>query len=160
MPHHNRLLKPKPKVMWTQDAPGYKVHYVEEFPLDKLRYKDLWELDELGRPWREALRDDIKERGMRTPLIVWNHHMGNPHLQHMSKKPYILMNGRNRMWALVSLGYTHAPAIVSGECEYPSIEIRNASELRPYWSDGTLMVTNKGLEVFGKTDPRKREYPK
>lgn len=159
MPHRKKIVHGKPVVEWRASK-IYPVHYCEEFPLNKLRYKDLWAVDEAGRPWRAALRDDIKERGMRTPLIVWNHHLEDPMLRHMSKKPYILMNGRNRMWALIDLGYTHAPAIVSGECEYPSIELANADELRRYWPDGTLIVTDKGLEVSGKTVPTKYIYPK
>ena len=135
------------------------LHYCPEFPLERLRYRDLWELDELGRAWREALRDDIKERGIRTPLLVWNHHLTDPHVKHLSKKPYLLMNGRNRMWALRSLGHTHAPAIVSGECEYPAEPLKNAEEVLQYWPDGHMVVKEHGIEVTGKTNPKRHEYP-
>jgi hypothetical protein len=154
-----RIVNGHGKVLWPQDG-KYNVFYCEQFPLEHLRYKDLWELDELGREWREALREDIKERGMKVPLIVWNHHRERIDLAHLSKKPYMLMNGRNRMWAIRDLGWTHAPAIVSGSCEFPCHRMAGPQDLEQYWPDGTLIVSNKGLEVGGKTDARQRIYPK
>jgi hypothetical protein len=150
----------KPTVEWRADSGKMRVWYCEAFPLERLRYKDLWELDELGRKWREALRDDIKNRGMKTPLVVWNHYLGTMDQAYLSKKPYMLRVGRNRMWALVDLEWTHAPVIGTGDCEYEHEELCSAQDILKYWKDGSMIVQNWGLDVTGKVDATEYKYPK
>lgn len=145
-----------PSVKWEDRS--VKMFYCPEFPLELLRYKDLWEKDELGRPWRDALRKNIAKYGMKSPLLVWNHHLGNPHLSHLSKKPYLLRTGRNRLWAIVSLGWTHAHAIVTGSCEFDCTELRSEDEILEHWPDGDLVIDKEGVWAKNKIDPRRMEY--
>jgi hypothetical protein len=158
-------MPPKPKYSdklsecsWHPKA-KYRVYFCPEFPLNILRYRDLWELDPIGRTWRAALREDIRTRGMKVPLLVWNHQHDDLELRQIINKPYWLRVGRNRMWALRDLGYTTAPAVVTGVCEYPAEEITDCARLREVWPDGHISVEAKGIAVYNKTDPTSFTYP-
>lgn len=158
-------MPPKPKysdrlseVSWSPKA-QYTMWYCPEFPLDRLRYRDLDALDPLGRTWRRAMQADIAKRGMRVPLLVWNHQDQFIDLAQIINKPYHLRVGRNRLWAIKDLGWTHAPAVVSGRCEFPCEQITTEERLRELWPDGHISVEPQGVHVYNKTDPTAFIYP-
>jgi hypothetical protein len=158
MPPKLKIVSGNPKVTWDP-ATQYTVWYCPEFPLDRLRYRDLSKLDPIGDTWRFPLRDDIKARGMRVPLLVWNHQSADPTLRMIFNKPYHLRVGRNRMWAIKDLGWTHAPAIVTGSCEFPCEQILTEEQLGAYWPDGHISVEPQGINVYNKTNPTNFVYP-
>lgn len=148
----------KRDVRWDADV-KYRIWYCPQLPLKLLRYRDLEALDPLGNGWRKALLEDVKQRGLVCPLLVLNHQHTDPELKLLLPKPYFLRVGRNRRWAIEKLGWTHAPCIVTGECEYECTEITTPEQLKAVWTDGRLHVSKAMIYVYEKTDAARYEAP-
>jgi hypothetical protein len=155
-------------VAWPKPV-AYPIYYVPRFPLEILRYRDLASLDPLGLEWRKALLEDISARGLKCPMLVLNHQqMKNsggshlfPDLAMVINKPFHLRVGRNRRWALRELGWTHAPAVVTGPIR-PDMDgelVTTAERLQQVWTDGDLRVEKDMVYCVGKCDPTERIYP-
>lgn len=148
-----------PSVRWDKNVP-YDVWYCEAFPLERLRYRDLYEVDPGGRAWRQSLLEDIKRRGVRGgPMVVWNHQHDDPELRCIYTKPYHLRVGRNRMWVFRQLGITHAPCIVTGEIDVEPSHLLDRDGLMACVTDGDWEVSRGGVYVRNKTDASSCEYP-
>ena len=155
-------------VSWPKPV-EYPIHFVPKFPLEILRYRDLASKDPLGVSWRKALLEDISARGLKCPMLVVNHQtMRNeggsylfPDLYAVMSKPYHLRVGRNRRWALRELGWTEAPALVTGPVkpEWDAELITTPERLPEVWTDGDLRVEKGMIYCTGKCDPSEREYP-
>lgn len=157
MPRKIKYTKVTPSVQWDADVP-YDVWYVPQFPLKRLRYRDLDAIDGLGIAARQRLQDDIKQRGMKCPLLVFNHQHLDPELKMLINKPYHLRVGRNRRFVLERLGWTSAPCIVTGPCEFPGVKL-TPETLPTYWTDGNMHLTKNMVYVHNKTDFLAYEYP-
>jgi len=155
-------------VSWPKPV-KYPIYFVPKFPLEILRYRDLGKLDPLGLDWRTALLNDIKARGLKCPLMVINHQMMRnaggspifPDLAMVIPKPYHLRVGRNRRWALRELGWTHAPALVTGpvKAEWDVELIVTPERLQQVWTDGDIRVEQDFIYCTGKADPAEFEAP-
>lgn len=155
-------------VTWLKPV-DYPIWFVPEFPLEILRWRDLGVLDPLGLPWRTALVEDIRKRGVKCPMFVCNHQMmrnaaGQPlfaDLAMVVNKPFHLRVGRNRRWALRQLGYTHCPALVTGDLapEMQGQLIGTPDSLQRVWPDGHVRVEKEMIYITGKADASEYEYP-
>lgn len=162
------LLSKPSTVTWLKPV-TYPIYYVPAFPLEILRYRDLAALDPISGHWRTALKDDIAKRGMKCPMLVCNHQLMKnaggsylfPDLAMVMPKPYHLRVGRNRRWALRELGWTHAPAVVTGPVrpEWESELITTPERLQQVWGDGDMRVEKDFVYVTGKCDASEGQYP-
>lgn len=126
--------------------------YCPQYPLGALTpSSDFHPVAVAARP---ALRDNIDKYGMVNPLIVWNMEpskwWGNE----------FIGTGNNRYYCLKELGWTHAPAVVQGECPYePKVEIP-VEELPSYFKDGEPWIADDGrLRMKGVCLPQRKEFP-
>lgn len=164
----SRLRNKPSTVSWPKPV-GYPIYYVPKFPLEILRYRDLASLDPLGANWRKALLEDIRARGLKCPFLVYNHQMMRndakqaifPDLAAVIPKAYHLRVGRNRRWALRELGWTHAPAVVTGPVnpEWDAELLTTAERFQQVWTDGDIRVDKEAVYCTGKCDPTERIYP-
>ena len=102
-------------------------------------------------------------------MMVINHQMMRngagqpifPELAMIVPKPYHLRVGRNRRWALRELGWTHAPALVTGNVDpaWESELITTPERLQAVWPDGDIRVEKDFIYCTGKADPSEFEYP-
>lgn len=163
------FITPQRKVTWSPKA-KYPLYFVPEFPVKLLRYRDLEAKDELGRGWRQALLEDIEQRGMQCPLLVLNHQqMRNaggqaiyPDLAMVVNKPWHLRVGRNRRWAIEKLGWKTAPCVVTGHISDLDVEaelITTPERLGEIWTDGHISVDQDMVHVYGKLDPSAYQMP-
>jgi hypothetical protein len=84
-----------------------------------------------------------------------------PDLAMVINKPFHLRVGRNRRWALRELGWTHAPAVVTGPIR-PDMDgelVTTAERFQQVWSDGDIRVEKDMVYCVGKCDPTERIYP-
>jgi hypothetical protein len=135
--------------VWPLSLP-FSVWYVPEYPLDRINHtpRDA----QLRIELRVALAANIKKQGLINPLIVLNH-------PRPKCAPNWLMVGTNRFWAVKSLGWTHAPAIVTGpEPEYPSTPVTPA-EVPSYFRDGRPYLSAYGIALTGTVPPESFRYP-
>lgn len=131
----------------------YQIWYVPDFPLAEINVSE--KVPRTGREeWRLALAENIRKNGLKNPLIVLNHR--DP----TSWKPNWLMTGTNRLWALEYLGYTHAPAIVTGKCDQFRKREVPLCELQEYFADGEVYLGTHGPRLRGVCRPEEFEYPK
>lgn len=141
------------RVITVQEPRNYRLWYVKAFPLALISTTPL-EVP-YGTPDRERLAEDIAQNGLRNPLIVWNHTSTS---RRPGPRPYYLKIGYNRLWALKSLCWTAAPALVAEKDQCPlagAVELRSTAELAPYWGEGKF--------IWGVTGPtskpvRRMEY--
>ena len=162
-------LRSKPSTVSWPKPVAYPIYYVPKFPLEILRYRDLASLDPLGLEWRKALLEDISARGIKCPMLVMNHQVmrnagGSPLFPDFAMvvpKSYHLRVGRNRRWALRELGWTHAPAVVTGPVrpEWESELITTPERLQQVWTDGDIRVEKDMIYCTGKADPTEWIYP-
>jgi hypothetical protein len=129
----------------------YQIWYVPEFPLCEVNSST--KVDRTGREeWREALAEDIARQGLVNPLIIINHRGDGWHGNW-------LMTGTNRLWAIRSLGWTHAPAIVTGVCDKDGKVPVKVSELQQYFPDGEIYIGTHGPRLRNVCKPENYEYP-
>lgn len=142
----------------------YKLFAVPEFPLALLRNKPIEAIREQKfRDGRKLLLEDIRERGMLNPLIVWNHKRpAHPQWKHYPL-PWYLKLGLNRRWCLEELGYTHAPAIVTTDGAAPPFDewyrLETAGDILDWWRDGVFVAISQGPTGKGKSALDKYEFP-
>ncbi len=129
----------------------FEVWYVPEYPIEKI--------DHTKHPpghridLRVRLAENIRLQGLVNPLIVLNH-------PREKCPPNWLMVGTNRLWALKHLGWTHAPAIVTGPRPvYPAVPVTPA-ELPGYFKDGRPYLSAYGIALTGTVPPETFHYPK
>lgn len=162
-------LRARPSTVSWPKPVEYPLWFVPKFPLEILRYRDLASLDPLGTNWRKALLEDIRARGLKCPMLVLNHQMMRngagqaifPDFAQVVPKPYHLRVGRNRRWALRELGWTEAPALVTGPLR-PEMDgelVTTAERLQQLWTDGDLRVEKDMVYCTGKCDPTEWVYP-
>ena len=132
-----------------ESVPDIKITYVENFPIERINIRKPKE----ETPWRIALANNIKENGLKNPLIILNHE------EPKRKVPYWLMVGQNRLWAIKYLGWRETPAIVTGVCEFAGKEV-SWEDLPKYFKDGVPYRSPYGIALKDVTDPEKEEYPK
>ena len=132
----------------------FAIYYCPEYPLEDIQFSTQVH-KEGSEKFRPALAQNISEQGLVNPLIVLNHDRGK------YKKKW-LKTGNNRLWALKNLGWTHAPCLVTGACEYPCKQV-TFEEAQGYCKDGTLSCD---LEAHGEVlqmkdvcKPENYEYP-
>lgn len=162
MPPRAKYVPGNPKVSWSPKA-RYRVWYCEQFPLARLRYRDLFEKDPGGRTWRQSLLEDIEKRGMKCPFMVYNHHMDRDRYPDLNmilgNKPYHLRVGRNRMWCVKQLGWEFVPVLGTGNCEYEHTLLTQPEHVKEIWPDGHVMIDPEGIHILDKVDPTNYEYP-
>jgi hypothetical protein len=128
----------------------FRVFYCPEMPLDAINH------DQSDKGWRqgfrEALAADIAARGLVNPLIVLNH--PRPKCADMW-----LMVGQNRYWALRHLGWSTAPAIVTGSCPFPARELTTWAEIVAQFRDGEPYLSPYGIALRGTAKPEEYKYP-
>lgn len=139
-------VKNEPRVVVPEGIrePPYHLWYIDQFPLDRLKYTPLE--DVTGEtPRRLVLAEDIEKRGLIDPLIVWNH---TPSGQRDSPRPYFLHIGYNKLWALKKLGRTHARAFLTLDPgRAPAFPCRGCpakSDMLDCFGDGTLVLGQEG----------------
>lgn len=69
------------------------------------------------------------------------------------------MVGQNRLWAIRSLGWETAPAVVTGHCPYPASEVIGWDDLRALFKDGEPKLSPYGLAMSGTVPPESFRYP-
>lgn len=124
--------------------------YAPLFPVSEIGF------DKTPRPereaWRLALAADIEAKGLVNPLIILNH-----------PRPKCPMNwlmvGTNRLWAVRHLGWRHVPAVVTGSCPFPNVEVGSWAELEKLFKDGQPYKSAYGIALTGTTPPESRTYP-
>ena len=134
----------------------FSIWYVPAYPLANINFSANIYKDGMEK-FRPALAENIKQQGLVNPLIVLNHR--DP----ARYQPNWLKTGNNRLWALKYLGWTHAPCIVTGDCNIePKIKV-TLDEAKAYFKDGQLeMVTEihgTVLQLRGVCKPENYEYP-
>lgn len=124
--------------------------YAPLFPVPEINF------DHTPRPereaWRLALAADIEANGLVNPLIVLNH--PRPKCPDMW-----LMVGTNRLWAVRHLGWKHVPAVVTGACPYPNVEVGTWEELQNLFKDGQPYKSAYGIALQNTTPPESGDYP-
>lgn len=128
----------------------FEVWYVPRYPLDKINHtpRDA----QLRIELRVRLAENIARQGLVNPLIVLNHPRDKC-------PPNWLMVGTNRLWAVKSLGWIHAPAIVTGpKPAYESVPVA-PSELASYFRDGRPYLSAYGIAITGNVKPETFKYP-
>lgn len=135
---------------WPETLP-FDVWFVPEFPISGINHNTK------SRPERTALRvalaENIRTHGLVNPLIVLNH-----------PRPKCpdnwLMVGTNRLWALKYLGWTHAPAVVTGPTPaYPARAVAPA-EVPGLFKDGRPYLSSYGIGLTGTVPPESFHYPR
>lgn len=130
----------------------YDMWYVPEFPLAEIQVSDkVYRGDR--EEWRPALLENIRERGLVNPLIVLNH-------RGKKFKSNWLMVGTNRHWAVTTLGWETAPALVTGECPYePKVRV-TWDTIQEYFPDGKIVKGQYGPTMEGNSLPHLGQMPK
>lgn len=135
---------------WPDVLP-FDVWYVERFPIAAINHTPAPSAQHRV-PLRVALAENIAKQGLINPLIVLNHPRDKC-------RPNWLMVGTNRLWALKYLGWTHAPAVVTGpEPEYPSKALAPA-DVPAYFKDGRPYLSAWGIGLTGTVPPESFRYP-
>lgn len=133
----------------------FEIWYCPEFPVGAINFSK-----KVFRPdwdhYRPGLLENIKENGLINPLILLNH---RPVEQYESMW---LKTGNNRMWAIRELGWTHVPAIVTGECPFEPKEKVEPEDLPKYFRDGYPIIRDRHegtIIMRGNALPEEMEYP-
>ena len=94
----------------------YDLWYIPEYPIDEpwVRTRDG------ADSWRINLLDNIRENGMRWPIVLYGHSPKGAIIDkyrdefnaHKDERIYVMI-GTNRWWCLKELGYKTFPAILS-----------------------------------------------
>lgn len=133
----------------------FDIYYCPNYPLDAVQYSKSIVKEGMDE-FRPALAENISKQGLVNPLIILNHR--DP--EHYKER--WLKTGNNRFWALKHLGWTHAPAIITGSCEYPCTKV-TFEEAQSYFKDGHLVYLEEAyggvLQLEGVCRPEKYEYP-
>ena len=120
--------------------PPYPIWYVAEYPVELATNIQDWGFD--ARPWLRGLLADIKQHGLRNPLLI---------------RGTEVQYGMNRVWCLRHAGIATAPAVVWGTCPVPGIPL-TPPQLQPYFREGVIQVRTKGLRLYGASRPE-HEWP-
>lgn len=132
------------------------IWYCPTYPIEAINASDKI-VKEGIEEWRPALARNISEQGLVNPLIILNHR--DP----VRYKSRWLKTGNNRLWALKHLGWTHAPCIVTGTCEFePKLKL-SFDEAKSYFRDGELEMVDEAygtvLQLRNVCKPENYEYP-
>lgn len=124
----------------------YKLWYIPNFPLGLLTIKPA--AADTEPKWSSGFLADIKENGLRNPLVVDGH---------TSLRQYIVMVGNNRHWAARKLGWDTVPAVVS----YPKglslahLGGREVADAQACFEDGIVYMNHMGWGVHSAPPPEK-----
>lgn len=133
----------------------FDIYYCPNYPLDEVNASTQIRKEGMDE-YRPALAENISKQGLVNPLIILNHR--DP----VQYKERWLKTGNNRYWALLHLGWTHAPAFVTGRCEHPCIKV-TLEEAQQYVGDGRLVYLDEAyggvLQMQDVCRPELYEYP-
>jgi len=132
----------------------FKIYYCPDYPLEDIQFSKIV-YKEGSEKFRPALAKNISEQGLVNPLIVLNHREG-------TYKKRWLKTGNNRLWALKHLGWTHAPVVITGHCDYPAKKV-TFEEAQSLFKDGRLSYDVEAhggvLQMKDTCKPEDYEYP-
>lgn len=138
------------KVPWPETLP-FEVWYVKAYPISEIDHTKHDAQHHMRL--RVALAENIRKQGLINPLIILNHPRDKC-------PPNWLMVGTNRLWALKYIGWTHAPAIVTGPKPiYDSLPVSPA-EVPSFFRDGRPYLSAYGIALTGTVPPETFHYPK
>jgi hypothetical protein len=126
--------------------------YVPRLPLGLISNPVDMAGDERKLEARLKLVKDIEKRGLLNPLIVLNHQDLRNH------KPMWVQLGTNRLWAVRKLGWTHVPAIVTGDWPLDVIEVFPET-IDQYFREGKVYYRPSGPRLDGISNILKGEWP-
>lgn len=102
------------------------IWYIDALPLDKCT---IVASHTQMHTWLVALMDDIKKRGLLSPLLVNNR----------EDKPYWIRHGNNRIQCLRILEWTHVPVLSFGlEPDVEAVKVKSLPEAQAYLRDGII----------------------
>ena len=132
----------------------FDIYFCPDYPIEKINFSKLVKKEGMEK-FRPALAKNISEQGLVNPLIILNHRKG-------TYQKRWLKTGNNRLWALKSLGWMHAPCVVTGSCEYESKRV-TFEEAQDLFKDGTLSYDEEAhggvLQMKEVCKPEDYEYP-
>lgn len=126
--------------------------YIEECPLEEAKLPP-WFPDRIKAPWYQTLLNDIKERGMLSPLLVDNRDR---------LMPMRIRIGTNRWRVARDLGWKTVRVLGFGTPpkRLPYKLLESLEEAQSYIKDGHLSYdANRGLRVVGAMPPEQEKYP-
>lgn len=130
----------------------YPVYFCRYVPIEQINWRP--PVASLVDPdsWFPALVEDIRANGLVNPLFIENR---APHKMWMSA-------GLNRLKALVEIGWTRVPAIVTGNLPtgVEGVLLTTLSEVQHYFRDGKARLRSDGLAFSFATLPESKTYPK
>ena len=133
----------------------FDIYYCPAYPLEDIQFSEQVFKDGMDE-FRPALAENISKQGLVNPLIVLNHRDPKRY------KERYLKTGNNRFWALKHLGWTHAPVIITGSCEYPCTKV-TLEEAQQYVGDGRLVYLEEAyggvLQMQDVCRPELYKYP-
>ena len=133
----------------------FDIYYCPEYPLEDIQFSTKI-VKEGSEKFRPALAENISKQGLVNPLIVLNHRDPTRY------KERWLKTGNNRLWALKQLGWTHAPVLITGHCDYPCTQV-TFEEAQEYIKDGELEMVEEAfgavLQLRNVCKPENYEYP-
>lgn len=128
----------------------YDIWFCPHYPIEAINSS--LKVDRSGRSkvWT-ALAEDIRERGLLNPIIILNH-------RPKKFKDHYVMQGLNRLEAIKYLGWSTAPCIVIGDCEFtPKVKV---TDIQDYIRDGTVVYNSShGPHIDGTVPPETYTYP-
>ena len=138
---------------------NFPAHFVRKVRVADLQLRPTAEQMIIKAKWLDDLAEDIRKRGMQSPLLVWNN------VRYREKeRPMLVRTGQNRLRCLRKLGWTHAPCIIVGDlpdyAEDP-VRILTLEQGQAYLADGILC--NEGdvtLRINSTLLPEQGIHPK
>ena len=127
----------------------YDIWYCPSFPVSKIN-----ESRRFTSKGRDALRlklaEHINKNGLLNPLIVLNH---RPIRRDKESRhgPNRCRTGRNKLAAILHLGWATVPAIVTGNCPYQPRALADPITLHNYFRDGELIFDDEGPRLISAT---------
>lgn len=139
-------------------VPDYPIWYCDRYPVSQIRKPDVHpdgrpqdEADAWKWPYREVLKRSIQEHGLLNPLIILNH---PDRMRYEKQGDRWIRTGRNRLDAITQLGWTHVPAIVTGECPYECERV-HPEDVQAYFREGEIIFDEVGPRLIRATRLKK-----
>jgi hypothetical protein len=132
-------------------------YFIRHLPIDLLVYKDEETEEWETLDWYRALRDDVRENGLVSPILV-----------NMVSSPYNRFGkwgvsvGHHRTGVCKSLGWTHIPVVAYGAevpLEYKPLHINSLQKARKVLRADELELKHELFWMHGATFPETKTYP-
>lgn len=129
----------------------YPVYFCRYVPVDLINYREPVASLSDKNDWFPALVADIRANGLVNPLFIENR---DPHSMWMSA-------GLNRLKALLEIGWTRVPAIITGQLPAGAegVLLETLGEVQHYFRDGRARLRSDGLAFSFATLPESKTYP-